>query len=237
MERDLRPADAPGGERGQQLRREMEPGRRGRGRAARAGEDRLIPLDVSGRLVAAPDVAWQRHAASPHEHRFGRLIARRSCEPRAAAGPAHEREFRCVAARAIDEHDPLAESRPTAGLREHPPTARLFTLPLHLQKKPLPAAARGGPAAHQPGGHHAGVVDHDQVAGGEQVGQVANLPVLERAGAAAGDEQPGRRPVGQRLLGDEFPRQVVVVEVGVGHAQIVAGSDRDRGRRAATLGA
>jgi hypothetical protein len=32
-------------------------------------------------------------------------------------------------------------------------------------------------------------------------------------------EESGRRAVGEGLLGDEFPGQVVVVEVGVGHGR------------------
>jgi len=51
---------------------------------------------------------------------------------------------------------------------------------------------------------HARVVEHQQVAGVHQPGQVAHAPIGERAAGAIKRQQPARGSLRERLLGDEF---------------------------------
>ena len=71
------------------------------------------------------------------------------------------------------------------------------------------------PLQAQPGGDHLRLVDHDDVAGLEQVGELGDRAVLGW-GAAAVDEQARRVTGLDRQLGDALRRQVVV-EVGEAH--------------------
>src|SRR5690606_3789795 len=66
----------------------------------------------------------------------------------------------------------------------------------------------------QPRRNHPGVVEHQQVAGLQQLRQVTHLQVGERALARWHHQQPAGGTLGQRLLRDQFLRQVVV-EVGL----------------------
>lgn len=214
MERDLRPADAAGGNRGEQFVREVQAGcRRGR-RPRLSGEDGLVAGEVPLPLFAAADVSGQWHAAHAIEDSLGRPASFRPHDPRAASAAADEFERLCLPPLAIDEHDPLADLRPATGLRQDPPPAGPGLL---LQKEPFPLAAGGGAAADEPRGHDAGVVDDDEIAGREELGQVADVAVVDRAVGAAEHEQPGVGSALQRLLCDQLFGEVVVVKVGVGH--------------------
>ena len=77
------------------------------------------------------------------------------------------------------------------------------------------AGTAGGPAQPQAGRDDPRVVDDDEVARPQQVGQVADVAVLRR-GAATVDEQPGGVAWLDRLLGDQR-RVEVVVEVLEAH--------------------
>ena len=166
-------------------------------------------------LLAAADVAGQRHAAHAVEQFLRGLGRGRPHEPRAARTAAHELEREALLSGPVDNRDRLAERRPPAGVREDLPQPRRLIDP---QKQSLPLPAGGGAPADEPGGHHPRVVDDDEVARREDLRQIADAAVMQRARRPVHDEQPRRGPVGERLLGDEVGGQVVVVEIGVGHA-------------------
>ena len=102
------------------------------------------------------------------------------------------------------------------------------TTGLDREKQPLPLAAGGRPAADEPRGHDPRVVDNHEIAGGKQVGKVADVPVLERAGGPPHNKQAGGSPVGERLLRDQVSRQVVVVAVGLVHELVRCGLNRGK---------
>ncbi|MFM1903291.1 MAG: hypothetical protein RLZZ440_1191, partial [Planctomycetota bacterium] len=175
--------------------------------------------DVARFVEAATDVTRQRHPAGPHQERLDRLVASGPHEPCSALGPAFEYELGRVAAGPIHEHDPFACDRSAPGLRQDPPGSGLWPVRLDRKEEPLPLPSRGGPSTDKPRGHDPGVVDHEQIAGREQVGQIPHLPVLDRLFPPPHDEEPRGRPISEWPLGDQFPRQVVVVEIGVAHEQ------------------
>lgn len=72
--------------------------------------------------------------------------------------------------------------------------------------------------AMQPGMQDARVVEHQQVAGAQQVGQIGEAPVLPAV--AVHDQQPAGGALGQRELGDQLRRQVVI-EIGEGQRHSV----------------
>ncbi len=59
-----------------------------------------------------------------------------------------------------------------------------------------------------------GVVEDQQIAGLQQLGQVAHLAVGQRLRRWRHHQQPARRALGQRRLGDQFVGQVVM-EIGL----------------------
>ena len=89
------------------------------------------------------------------------------------------------------------------------------------QQEQLDAAAGVRTNTEETGGHDARVVQHEQVAGLQEGGKVADLMVVERPGPAVHDEQAGGVAGLDRLLCDELGRQVVV-EVGGAHAGSIA---------------
>jgi hypothetical protein len=73
-------------------------------------------------------------------------------------------------------------------------------------------------SSDDPGGHHPGVVHDEEVARPQDLRQVADVPVGDRPIATAHVQQPRVGAAFERFLGDEIRGQVVVVEIGVGHA-------------------
>ena len=71
----------------------------------------------------------------------------------------------------------------------------------------------------QPGGKHTRVVDDKQVAGPENVNDVAEHCVLDRAGVAMQHEQSRAAALGRRLLSDELIRKIEIefCDVHCGH--------------------
>ena len=65
-------------------------------------------------------------------------------------------------------------------------------------------------------GNHARVVEDQQIAGRDELRQIAHAPIGERAGGAVERQQPARRSLGERLLGYEFFGKFVG-EVGAAH--------------------
>ena len=78
-------------------------------------------------------------------------------------------------------------------------------------------SARTLAATQQPGGHHPRIIQHEAVAGPKDLRQVANVMMRQRLLAAINDQQAGIDPRGGRLLGDQVPRQFVVVLIEVAH--------------------
>ena len=69
----------------------------------------------------------------------------------------------------------------------------------------------GRPVEPDTRGQHAGVVQHDDVARADQVGQVAGVAVLHRSPTeGCVDEQTRRVALDERVLGDAFGRELVV---------------------------
>ena len=75
-------------------------------------------------------------------------------------------------------------------------------------------------AAQQPGGHHPRIVQHKAIPGPKDLGQIANVMMRQRLLAAIDDQQAGIDPRGDRLLGDQVPRQFVVVLIEFAHCPI-----------------
>ena len=80
---------------------------------------------------------------------------------------------------------------------------------LHPLDQDLHLAA-GGPPAEQPRLEHAGVVENQQVAGIQHLGQIGEMPVLQRAAGAVEDQQPAVGAIRDRLLRDQVLGQVVL---------------------------
>jgi hypothetical protein len=111
-----------------------------------------------------------------------------------------------------------AHGQPGAGA--DPPAGSHQRLPLAggvaLEQQDLDFTP-GGLAQLQPGGQHAGGVEHQHVAGADQVGQIGHRAVRHRpAGQRRVHQQPGRVAGLDGPLGDG-PLGQVVVEVGEVH--------------------
>jgi hypothetical protein len=66
------------------------------------------------------------------------------------------------------------------------------------------------------GGDDSGVVEDEEIAGEQELGDVAEGAMLDLTGGAVNDHHAGRGAVGERFAGDEFRRKMVV-EVGGEH--------------------
>ena len=93
-----------------------------------------------------------------------------------------------------------------------------------FQQQDFKFAAGQGIDAVQPGGNHARVVEHEHVAGPEQIGKILKLKMLQAMLGAMNDQQPGLVPARGGLLRDQFGRQVKM-KVGGSHG----GNLPDRG--------
>ncbi len=76
--------------------------------------------------------------------------------------------------------------------------------PLHQQF----ATTAAGLAPEQTRRDDPGVVEHQQIAGAQQIRQLAKHPVGEHAGRAVQGQQPAVAAPGRRMLGNQFRRQV-----------------------------
>ena len=71
------------------------------------------------------------------------------------------------------------------------PPASLPAVGLNADEQPLPPATGAGADAEQPGRQDARVVEDEQVAGPEQLGQVVEVVVVQGSVLAADDEEAG----------------------------------------------
>ena len=72
-------------------------------------------------------------------------------------------------------------------------------------------------ATQQPGGHHPRVVQHQAIPGPKDLGQIANMVMRERLLTAIDDQQASIDPRGGWLLGNQVPRQFIVVLIEFAH--------------------
>jgi hypothetical protein len=72
-------------------------------------------------------------------------------------------------------------------------------------------------ATEEPGRNHSGVVDHQEVAGQEQLRKVKKVPVVERPGGTVHNHEARLIPVRERDLSDQFVRQAVIIVFNVEH--------------------
>ena len=167
------------------LGREVEPGGRRRGRARVARVDRLVALRVGQRLG---DVRRERRLAVG--------LAVEPDEPASAAERLDELDRR----RAACPRRNFADGRASASQTPSPAGSRSSTS----------AAPPPGRSQPQPRRDHARVVDDDELAAGQLVGQLAEAPMAHLAARALEHEQARRVARFGRLLRDQLGRKVVV---------------------------
>src|SRR5882672_1515010 len=90
----------------------------------------------------------------------------------------------------------------TAALGKYFP--RLIGQLAQKQSFPTPATARS--LSNQTSRHDSRVVEHEQVAGIQELRQIFKYPMFDRLRRPANDEQSRSVPLRARLLGDEFGR-------------------------------
>ena len=197
---------------------EMQRRRRRGDRARPLGEHGLVALDVLA-VVGAVDVGRQRHVAVALEQ-FQRLGRKAQAKERGVAAGAAEH----LGVEGVGEADDAAGLRrlARAHLRDHDAVG-LDALDQRLDR----AAARLD--AEQARLDHRRVVDDEQVAGAQQLGQIAKAPVVRRRGAAV--EQARGAALGRGMLGDQLARQREV-EIARNRSRGLA-----QGRLAASKGA
>jgi hypothetical protein len=74
-------------------------------------------------------------------------------------------------------------------------------------------------ATEEPGRNHPGVVDHQEVAGQEQLREIDKIPVCHRPGRTVHNHEARLVPLRGRDLGDQSLRQVVIIVFNVEHRQ------------------
>jgi len=72
-------------------------------------------------------------------------------------------------------------------------------------------------ATEKPRWNYPGIVDHQEVAGREQIGKVKKVPILHRPGRTVHNEEARPVPVRKRDLSNQLVRQVVVIILNVKH--------------------
>src|SRR5438034_442860 len=81
------------------------------------------------------------------------------------------------------------------------------------QEKSFPAPAGARPPSHQPSRHDSRVVEHEQIAGIQQLRQVFKNPILDRLGGPANDKKARFVAFWRWFLGDELGGKMVVEEI------------------------
>ena len=191
-------ADAIGLERGEQLRREVQAGGRGRRRTWRAGVDGLVALGRRGTVV---DVGRQRHLAGRGHDGVRVTVEANGADPVGQALP----HLDAVAAA---ERDRGAHRQAARGTHEGlPPVRTVVERSQHEHLRGAPA----GTLRRQPGRDDARVVDDEQVTRAQPLPDVAESAVLERRRlGSVKNEQPGSVARLDRGLPDGPVGQVVV---------------------------
>jgi hypothetical protein len=189
VEGEERALDAGGLQRGQQPRREMQPGG-GRGEGAgRLGIHGLVTLVIGAQVTAgrAADVGRQGCFAQPRQ-----LVQEvlRALEPQPAMPLlVHCQDRRGDPGRrasAVEQDDRSARLGAAAGLEQGPPVVRRN----FLGQQDFEAAAALRIPSPQAGGNHAGVVEHQQVARAQPAREIRKGLVRQRAGSAVEHQEP-----------------------------------------------
>ena len=166
-----------------------------------AREDRLIALGIDRqRPVGAPDVGRQRQLAVPRQQ--GVDVGGPADHHRI---PARRETFLHRRVRALRQRDAHARAQPARRPPEAFPGA---ARPLAHQQQ-LDRAA-GVDAAEEPRRAHPRVVEDEQVAGCQQLRQVGDRAVGDRAVPLRQHQQAGAIAPLRRSLGDQRRRQIVV---------------------------
>ena len=193
----------------------MQSGGWGRDRARHSGEDRLVVLAVGVDHLSLTDIGRKRHPADAIQQGIrllGRLGSRRPYSVRLGG---YKHDPNVFVPLGIERGHGLAGKKPSARLAHQTPQP----LARGLQEQPFPVATRTGAETDQARRHDARVVQHQAIPSDKDLGQIANVPVGERLRGAIDDQQPGIGPVGNGKLGDQCPRQFVVVLVDLRHAR------------------
>ncbi len=202
MQRHMHPPDPARRERVQKRRIEMERGRGRRHRARGAGPDGLIVLAVGGvGRAQRGDIGRQRHLARGLERGIeggaGQVEAQEALVARAPVE-------RGVKAGGKDNH--------LAGrdLAQRPEQRRPGAVRHRRKQRDLDPGKRRAAQAlpRQPRRNHTRVVQHQKVAGPQDLRQVGHLPVGD--GVPLGHEQARRRTRPGRSGGDQIGRQVEI---------------------------
>ena len=213
MQRHHGPPHAFGIQLPQQLLGEMQP-RGGCGhRALAPGIHRLVALLVSP-LIGPLDIGRQRHVAN-RLHDIGQRRPAAAAELEQGALPTGDREAETGGRAALQRTQSDDGARPggfagtnmgqgsvTAGHSLH----QDFDFAPGIF--PAPEASRYNP----------GVIEHQQVIGTDEVGELAEAMMAELPAGAVQAQQSTGAALGQRILGDQF-RGEYIVEVGTLHAQ------------------
>ena len=215
VERHPGDADTTLGKRLEQVGREVEPGGGGGGGARVRGEHRLVTREIVWPGITAADVAGERHAPHLAEESLHGAAAVGTGEPGATGAPSGHLEGEPIGSVCIHQHDALADRHPPAGMGEESPVA----IGQRLEPQPLPTPSRLLAAPLEPGWHDACVVDDEEITGVEEIDEIADVAVGERAVGAADDQHPRGASVVERLLGNQLAGEVVVISVGVWHPE------------------
>ena len=176
----------------QNLRSEMQPGRRRGDGAGHFRKDRLITLDVA-RIAGPPDVGRKWNRPSLKEILFA-VERDHSLALRA--------DFFDARRRAVNFR-PGANPHFAARFDQAFPTRR----PELFEEKKFDLAVVG----KSPGAHHARVVQDQQVARSQKFAQLGELAVFDSLVAPVQHHHPGFVPMRERPLRDQLFRQRVIV--------------------------
>jgi hypothetical protein len=186
-------------------RREVQAGRGCRGRAGLAGEDGLVAIGVARRssMYGGSGISpWRSSSATGRRHRSARP---RTCRPPACAPPSDT-----SGTSPLSNRSPTRSFAPGRTKRLPDPAVGVTRLQQqHFGRSP------GRTAQPEPRRDDPGLVEHEQVPGAQQLGQVGDATVLGRC-APPIDEQPRGVTRLDRCLRDPIVRQLVV-EVGELH--------------------
>ena len=164
----------------------METCRGRRDRPSFLGIDGLITLTIV-RYVVAFDVRWKGDVANRID---GRLDRRAVVGPQSDRPPAMKAAFENLAVQhmpAAAKDDPRIRA---ASFWPGCTSASQSVVLKRREEKALDCAAGRDARTEQPGGKHLGIVDHEQIALAEELGQSGHDCVLNRALVLIEDEQP-----------------------------------------------
>ena len=86
-----------------------------------------------------------------------------------------------------------------------------------FQKKPFPTSAGLGAKSHEPGRNDFRFVQHQTVAGSQNFGQIAYMPMIQRVTLAIDHQQPGIDPRDRRLLRNQVLRKIIIISIEFTH--------------------